>query len=60
MKNAGRAIIQNKNTPTVIVLIADQTPVDIKNAHWINFLNQDTPFLHGMEKLAKKNGLSCF
>jgi KDO2-lipid IV(A) lauroyltransferase len=42
------------------VLIADQTPFDVRNAHWVNFLHQDTPFLHGMEKLARQAGYPVF
>ncbi|MBK8563225.1 MAG: lysophospholipid acyltransferase family protein [Saprospiraceae bacterium] len=60
MSQAGRAVIQQKGKPTIFVLIADQTPADIKNAHWVNFLNQDTPFLHGMDKLARQMGYPVF
>lgn len=60
MKNTGRVIIENREHPTLFVLIADQTPADVKNAHWLPFLNQDTPFLHGAEKLARKTGYPVF
>ncbi len=60
MKNTGRAIIENKGRPTIFIFIADQTPADIKNAHWLNFLNQDTPFLHGAEKIAQKTNYPVF
>ncbi|MEO1261939.1 MAG: lysophospholipid acyltransferase family protein [Bacteroidota bacterium] len=60
MKNAGRSIIEHKNIPTIFVLIADQTPVDVKNAHWLNFMHQDTPFLHGADKLARKTNYPVF
>ncbi len=60
MKNTGRAIIENKGKPAIFIFIADQTPSDIKNAHWLNFLNQDTPFLHGAEKIAQKTGYPVF
>lgn len=60
MKQAGRAVVQQKSNPTIFVLIADQTPFDVRNAHWVNFLHQDTPFLHGMEKLARQTGYPVF
>jgi KDO2-lipid IV(A) lauroyltransferase len=60
MKFAGRAVIENKNEPVIFVFIADQTPTDIQNAHWLTFLNQDTPFLHGAAKLASKTGYPVF
>ena len=60
MRNTGRAVIENKNQPTIFVLIADQTPSDKKNAHWVDFLNQDTPFLQGADKLARHTGYPVF
>lgn len=60
MRQAGRAIIENRNQPCIFVLIADQTPADVKNAHWLQFLNQDTPFLHGPDKLARQSGYPVF
>lgn len=60
MKFAGRAVIENKNEPVIFVFIADQTPMDVHNAHWLTFLNQDTPFLHGAAKLASKTGYPIF
>ncbi len=60
MSQAGRAVTQQKGKPTIFVLIADQTPSDIKNAHWVNFLNQETPFLNGMDKLARQTGYPVF
>lgn len=60
MRTAGRAFAAKENQPAIIVLIADQTPSDIKNAHWVNFLHQDTPFLHGADKLARQTGFPVF
>ncbi len=60
MAQVGRAVVQQKGKPTIFVLIADQTPSDIKHAHWVNFLNKDTPFLHGMDKLARQTGYPVF
>ena len=36
--------------PRAIIFGSDQRPSNPKNAHWINFLNQDTGFLFGAEK----------
>ena len=60
MAHTGRAVVTFKNQPTIFVLIADQTPSDIHNAHWVNFLQQDTPFLHGMDKLSRQTGYPVF
>ncbi len=35
-------------------LIADQRPQKKEQAHWMTFLNQDTPVLTGPEKIARK------
>lgn len=60
MAKAGRAVIKYRDRPSIFVLIADQTPVDVANAHWLDFLNQDTPFLHGAAKLAQRTGYPVF
>ncbi len=46
-----------KNTPTVFLMAADQSPGNKykSNAYWINFLGRDTAFLHGPEKHARAN-----
>jgi KDO2-lipid IV(A) lauroyltransferase len=53
MENTLRGMIANKNKLTGTGFISDQTP-SRENAHWITFLNQDTPVFMGAEKLAKK------
>ncbi|MBL7911077.1 MAG: lysophospholipid acyltransferase family protein [Bacteroidia bacterium] len=45
--------LRQKNIPTTIGLIADQTAPP-ESAYWLTFLNQDTPVFVGTEKLAKK------
>ena len=60
MKRAGRAIIEHRQQATVFVLIADQSPSDTRNAHWISFFGQETAFLQGPDKLARKTGYPVF
>lgn len=38
----------------VLGLISDQSPIDQDSNYWVNFLNQETGFFLGPEKLAKK------
>ena len=54
MNETARALIENRGTPTLYVLIADQSPSNAKNAHWIKFLNQDTACLTGPDKIARR------
>jgi KDO2-lipid IV(A) lauroyltransferase len=37
----------------VIAMAADQTPIRKEEKYWASFLNQDTPFYVGLEKLAR-------
>jgi KDO2-lipid IV(A) lauroyltransferase len=43
----------NRKKITATAFIADQTPSP-QSAHWMEFLNQDTPIFLGTEKIAKK------
>lgn len=47
------------NIKTIFLMAADQSVShEYKDkAHWIQFLNRDTPFLHGMEKHSRNNNL---
>lgn len=53
MKDTFRDMIKNINELNATAFIADQSP-NPANAHWMNFLNQDTPVFMGTEKIAKK------
>lgn len=44
-----------KNIPTITLIIGDQSPVRKSSKHWVRFLNQDTAFLVGADRIAKKN-----
>jgi KDO2-lipid IV(A) lauroyltransferase len=53
MANVVKAILQ-QNEPFLLILAADQSPSDKKSSFWVNFLNQETAVLPGVEKLALK------
>lgn len=44
---------EQKNVPTVFIMVADQSPGTSKIAIWTSFLGQETAFLQGPEKYAK-------
>jgi len=50
--SALRHLIITKDTPQVIGIISDQNPVKSTTKYWLNFLNQETPFYQGAEKIA--------
>ncbi|MFN7119158.1 MAG: lysophospholipid acyltransferase family protein [Saprospiraceae bacterium] len=60
MSQAGRAIVRYRNQPCAFVLIADQTPSDVNNCHWIPFLNRETAFLQGADKLARSTNYPVY
>jgi len=43
-----------KDTPTIFIMAADQSPSNSKKSYWIDFLGRDTAFLHGPEDYARK------
>ncbi|MEO6548424.1 MAG: lysophospholipid acyltransferase family protein [Ferruginibacter sp.] len=53
MKDTFRDMIKNRHELNATAFIADQSPNPAK-AHWMNFLNQDTPVFMGTEKIAGK------
>ena len=40
--------------PVIVAMIADQTPPILDIRHWFRFLNQDTPFFSGLEKISTR------
>lgn len=53
MKDALRGMIRDKEAITATAFIADQTP-SLQGAHWMTFLNQDTPVFMGTGRIAHK------
>lgn len=43
--------------PHAYIMASDQSPTNLKECYWFDFLNQDTPWLHGPEKYARKYNL---
>ena len=53
IKFTSRAFEGLKSTPTAYIMAADQSPTNLKDCYWIDFLGQDTAWLHGPEKYAR-------
>ncbi|SIR30982.1 KDO2-lipid IV(A) lauroyltransferase [Pontibacter lucknowensis] len=56
MKDTMRDFVRNRKTPRVVAMLSDQTPPYGEIQFWTTFLNQDTPFFVGAEKLAQTFG----
>jgi KDO2-lipid IV(A) lauroyltransferase len=55
MRNAPRFFASlSESEPTMTIMVNDQSPGNPKTAHWNNFLNQETGWMFGAEKLARK------
>jgi len=52
MRQTLRSVAATKNQTTMFCFAGDQTPVKDEARLWINFLNQPTPVLPGIEKIA--------
>ena len=52
MKDTLRDFMRRKNIPRIISMLSDQTPPRGEIQYWTTFLNQDTPFFVGADKLA--------
>ncbi len=49
--------IKQEKTQAIVIFLADQTPSKANLHYWTEFLHQDTPFLNGPERIAKKLNL---
>ncbi|MCU0438031.1 MAG: lysophospholipid acyltransferase family protein [Raineya sp.] len=54
MQNILKDVLQKNNEARIVALLADQSPAGNEKDHWTNFLNQDTAFFAGVEKIATK------
>ena len=57
MQRLPRELVLRQYIPRVIALVADQMPNQPEAAYWTDFLNQDTPFYTGTERLARSQKL---
>lgn len=54
VKSTRTAFEKHKEKTSIYILIADQSPVNMKTAVWVDFMGRKTPFLHGPATFAKK------
>ena len=59
MQQSARNFLQKKHVVRTVAFIADQSPTP-ETAYWTTFLNQDTGFFVGGEKLASKYNMAVF
>lgn len=60
MRQTLRALSASNDTPTVFCFANDQTPLREESTYWVNFLNQPTAILLGLEKIAVRTNRPVF
>jgi len=57
IRETGITFKELSSDPQTYIMAADQSPSNLKESHWFNFLNQKTAWLHGPEKYARMYNL---
>lgn len=60
MRQTLRALQASKKIPTIFCFGNDQTPLRDESTYWVNFLNQPTAILLGLEKIAVRTNRPVF
>lgn len=60
MRQTLRVLTAAKTAPSIFCFASDQSPVHGESHYWIDFLNQDTPALLGLEKIAVQTNRPIF
>ena len=48
-----REVLRRRHSARIYALVADQTPLEQDNKHWVRFLGQDTAFFVGADRIAR-------
>lgn len=56
MKQALAKIAEMRDQPYAFIIVNDQWPSNLEQAHRVRFLQRNTPFLHGLDKIARETG----
>lgn len=60
MRETREALEKQRKVPGAFYFIADQTPSNLKTAHWVSFFNRETAFLSGVDRIARATGLPVY
>jgi Kdo2-lipid IVA lauroyltransferase/acyltransferase len=60
MKKTREALLAKRVKPAIFFFISDQTPSNLKNVVWLQFLNQDTACFLGADAIARAHGHPVF
>jgi len=54
IKETAKTFEELATSPQAYIMASDQSPTNLKDCYWIDFLHRDTPWIHGPEKYARK------
>ncbi len=54
IKGTSNTFTELSDSPYAYLMASDQSPTNLKESYWFDFLHHDTPWLHGPEKYARK------
>ncbi len=60
MTNVGKKLIEYQHHNSAFIFGSDQSPSNISKAYWVNFLGQETAFIHGVDQFARSLDLPVF
>jgi Kdo2-lipid IVA lauroyltransferase/acyltransferase len=60
VKQISRTLIKRRNEMYALCMLADQSPTLNETKYWTTFLNQDSPFPTGVEKIAQLGKAAIF
>ena len=60
MAESARSLLAEREEAAVFVFFSDQSPSNPQRAHWLPFLNRETAFMAGVDKLARRTGFPVF
>ncbi len=60
MAQTGRALVKYRQQASLFVLIADQSPSNLEASHWLDFFGRETPFLSGIDKIARRSNYPVY
>jgi KDO2-lipid IV(A) lauroyltransferase len=60
MNHTVRHVIKHRHETVLQAIVADQSPGWRERKAWVNFLNQDTAFFQGIEKIAEMRDMTVF
>lgn len=60
MQHTSRTLEASKNQAWAVFMVSDQSPSNVRDAHWLPFFGHETAFLHGLEKHARHYNYPVF